>query len=169
MKNKGFTLVELMLTVSVFSIFTFFMYRTFFDEQKFFVSLHRQIDLQYNANTALEYICGALRNNVGLFFDVNNDKIVYSDDKNVLMDFSGTIKNGEINLYLEDKTLKDKVRNTLCRNVESVEVTPIVIASDGTEVKDINGDIIMVTVNLASGSGSRRAEHTVKTYINIAK
>lgn len=169
MKNKGFTLVELMLTVSAFSIFAFFMYRNFFDEQRFFMTLHRQIDLQYNGSTALEYISGGIRNDIGLSFDANNDGIIYADDDTLLMDFSGTLKTGEINFYSEDRSLKDKANNTLCRNVENVEVIPLVINPDGTEVKDLNGDIIKVVVSLASGSGSRRVEYTAKTYINIAK
>jgi prepilin-type N-terminal cleavage/methylation domain-containing protein len=171
MKRKGFTLVELMLAVSVFSIFAFFMFKMFFDEQKFFMALHRQIDLQYNANTALEYIGGALRNNAGLAVNDTNYNIYYTDTtkSKVLIDLSGTLNTGEINLFRGDNTLKDNSQNTICRNVEEVLIEPYRVFTNDSLEKNAAGDIMKVTVILSSGSGSRRVDYPAETYINIKK
>lgn len=167
MKKKGFNLVELMIAVSIFTIFTLFMYRFFFDEQKFFMTLHRQIDLQYNANTALEYLGGAVRNNVKLAFredtvyEGSKYRIWYTDNtrSTVLFDMTGSGSSGEMKLNSGDKTLKDSQDNTLCRNIDTVEI--------GFDTA--SNDIINITVKLSSGSGSRKVDYTAKTSINIKK
>jgi prepilin-type N-terminal cleavage/methylation domain-containing protein len=45
MKKKGFTLVELMIGLSIFAAFSTFMYRFFADEQRSLLGKQRQLNI----------------------------------------------------------------------------------------------------------------------------
>lgn len=89
MKRKGLTLVELMIALTIFSIFSVFMYRFFSDEQKSLISKHRQLDMHYNALLVMDYIEGSIRNSPTI------PTLNYSSSNKTLMDSQGnTISSG---------------------------------------------------------------------------
>lgn len=96
MKKKGLTLVELMIALTIFSIFSVFMYRFFSDEQKSLIAKHRQLDMHYNALLVMDHIESSVRNNSTI------PVLNYNSSSKVFMDSQG---------------------NTISRGVESISVT----------------------------------------------
>jgi prepilin-type N-terminal cleavage/methylation domain-containing protein len=153
MKKKGFTLIELMIAVAIFSIFIIYVYNSFSREQKFFIFTQRAIDLQYDRNTALSYLSEALRNNANMEFSPQNDKIIFSDTAHTkeLINLTGNSTNGDINFSSARKSLIDSAGNTLCSNIEEVTLAP----------DNVNKEIITIKVRQSSGSA--------QTTVNLRK
>ncbi|AGY76859.1 PilW family protein [Clostridium autoethanogenum] len=142
MKKRGFTLVELMITLAIFSIFSVYLYQTFFSEIKQSFNFKNNIDIQYNANKALNMITDEIRN----YDSVDDTKILKSSDGNTVLKLGPRDKNGkvqvstvsnagaangnEINLIsnassnilynIKSKVLQDKDENK-CSNIDSVD------------------------------------------------
>lgn len=64
MKKKGFTLIELMITLALFSLFAGFLYNAYFTQIKENNSFNSKIDLKYNGDKAMNLITDELRSNV---------------------------------------------------------------------------------------------------------
>jgi len=162
MRKKGFTLMELMLAVSIFSIFTIFMIKFFFDEYESYVRLQNQLDLQYSANTAVDYIVQCIRNNPDItFLDEDYQVFISRTAGRKLMDISGSGGAYDAELYYDaqDKALKSKQGHVICENIEEIILEP-----DSSDDSVIN-----VKVSLSAGEGDKRARYDVFTSVNILK
>jgi len=73
MKKKGFTLIELMIALSIFSLFVGFLYTAYFTQIRENNSFNSRIDLKYNGDKAMNLILDELRSTVVM---PNADKIV---------------------------------------------------------------------------------------------
>lgn len=162
MKKKGFTLIELMLAVSIFGVFTIFMLKFFFDEYRSYVRLQNQLDLQYNAGTAVDYIVHCIRNNPDLIFQDEDYQVVISRSSGrKLIDISdnGGVYDSELYYDARHKALKNKQGHVLCKNIESIILEP-----DSSDDSVIN-----VKVFLSAGEGNRKAQYDIFTSVNILK
>ncbi|MBA5849989.1 prepilin-type N-terminal cleavage/methylation domain-containing protein [Clostridium sp. cel8] len=63
MKEKGFTLIELMIAISIFSVFSIFLYNMFSVQVKESFNFKDNINTQYNLNKAMTMITASLREN----------------------------------------------------------------------------------------------------------
>ncbi|WP_416175898.1 PilW family protein [Clostridium sp.] len=63
MKKKGFTLIELMIAISIFSVFSIFLYNMFSVQVKESFNFKENINTQYNLNKAMTMITASLREN----------------------------------------------------------------------------------------------------------
>ncbi|WP_368490367.1 PilW family protein [Clostridium sp. BJN0013] len=78
MKKKGFTLIELMIALSIFVIFSIYLYKTFFSQIKQSFNFNNNIDVQYNVNKALNMLTDEIRS----YNCTNDTKIFKSSDSN---------------------------------------------------------------------------------------
>lgn len=95
MKKKGFTLIELMITLAVFAIFSIYLYQTFFSQVRQSFSFNNNIDIQYNVNKALNM----LTDNIRSYNSANDSKILKSSDRNksIFINQNGENKEDSIN------------------------------------------------------------------------
>lgn len=63
MKKKGFTLIEIMITLAIFSLFVGFLYNAYFSQIRENNSFNSRLDLKYNGDKAMNFIANELRNN----------------------------------------------------------------------------------------------------------
>jgi prepilin-type N-terminal cleavage/methylation domain-containing protein len=163
MKNKGFTLLELMIALSIFAAFSVFMYRFFGDAQRSVIAKHRMLDMQYNGAAALNYVENVIRNNSGIGCDSTEKRLYSGSVDNVLMDYSGSPDYPGINAKLfydrASHALKDSSGNTLCSYIDDISVT----------IEGGSDELIGVTVKLSYGSGPRQIGYEARTVINTGK
>lgn len=95
MKKKGFTLIELMITLTIFAIFSVYLYQTFFSQIRQSFSLNNNIDVQYNVNKSLNM----LTDNIRSYSSTNGTKILKSSDgsKSISINQNGEIQVNSIN------------------------------------------------------------------------
>ena len=144
MRKKGFTLIELMISLAVFSIFAGFMYRSFYEEIRSSKTVNNRIDLQYNAGKAMELLTSEVRN--GGSITLNGNKLIGTAPAiaTTLVDISGTGTGSDINLDASNKSLKDNQGRILCKDIDSIQFV-------------ITGDMLNITVNLIEGKESYKA------------
>jgi prepilin-type N-terminal cleavage/methylation domain-containing protein len=138
MKKKGFTLVELMIALSIFSIFLGFVYKVYFEEVHSLKSMGARSEIQYNANTAMELIAKQIRNNTQVNTFIENGKCTQlKSNGTVLIDVSGNRTNS--NLYYDSTTdtLRDMADTVLCTDIAGVKI-------------DAYGSYIEITLDLIS-------------------
>jgi len=92
MKKRGFTLVELMITLAIFSIFSVYLYQTFFSQIKQSFNFKNNIDIQYNTNKALNMLTDQIRN----YSSTNDTKTLTSSDGNNILKLGSKDKDGKI-------------------------------------------------------------------------
>jgi len=163
MKKKGFTLVELMIALSIFAILLGSVYKAFFSEMKELRQMTDKNNLQYNAKTCIEYITRELRGkkdySQGIELESNDTLIKSYITKNnietstVLVDVSGNNK-GLVNLNRSTKKLIDNDGRILCNGINNISLR-----------KDSSGDVILITIELQSGTEG----YSVTTGINISR
>ena len=163
MKKRGFTLVELMIALSIFAILIGSVYKAFFSEMKELRQMTDKNNLQYNAKSCIEYITRELRSkkdySQGIELEQNGALITSYITKNkietgtVLVDVSGN-KRGLVNLNKATKKLVDKSGRILCNGVNNISLS-----------KDSSGNVILITIELQSGNEN----YSVTTGINISK
>ena len=61
MEKKGFTLIEIMITLAIFSMFVGFLYNAYFTQIKENNSFNSKLDLKYNGDKAMNLIIDELR------------------------------------------------------------------------------------------------------------
>ena len=96
MKKRGFTLVELMITLAIFSIFSVYLYQTFFSEIRQSFNFKNNIDIQYNTNKALNMLTDQIRN----YSSTNDTKTLTSSDGNNILKLGSKDKDGKIEVKI---------------------------------------------------------------------
>lgn len=158
MKKKGFTLIELMIAIAVFTIFSMYLYQTFFSQVKQSFNFNNNIDIQYNANKALNMITDQIRNYSFTNISVNGTKVL-SGGK-VIIDLDSTVvgtSNTDIILYYNgaSKTLSDSSGNQ-CSNIDSIKIE-----------RGSNDENELMMVTISASQGERKI--TSSTAVNINK
>lgn len=163
MKKKGFTLIELMITFALFSLFVGFLYKAFFTQIRENNSFNTRIDLKYNGDKAMNLIINELRSNVNVKFikgstgEVN--QITTSDGK-MLFDLIGGAEVSNLTLTSENNLIDNSGSSplVLCKSIASIKMEVGNIAKN-------EGDLIIITIDLRY----KNDLYTVTSAVNINK
>lgn len=174
MKRKGFTLVEVMITLAIFAIFSLYLYQTFFSQIRQAFGFNNNIDYQVEANKALNMITDEIRNYsyTNITFE-NSDGLgvtqVLSDantsNDHLIIDLNSSTLNHDIDynsskevLSLNDTSNPQNITNIAkCSNVKSIFIT----VGDASKNE---GGLIIITVTVGGST-----DITESTAINIKR
>ncbi|KZL93390.1 PulJ/GspJ family protein [Clostridium magnum] len=160
MKKKGFTLIELMITIAVFSVFSMYLYQVFFSQIRESFSFNNNINVQYNANKALNMLTDEIRNYsfTNLIFQGSSSIGVtqVSSNGKVLIDLNSSTSNPDIYYNSLSKSLSDNNGNQ-CFNINSIQLVK------GTS-NDEN-ELILIVVSASKG----KTQITSSTAVNIKR
>ena len=163
MKKKGFTLIEMMIALAIFSLFVGFLYNAYFTQIKENNSFNNRLDLKYNGDKAMNLITDELRSNTNLklynndiiiipipgsYVDVN--KVKTGDGITILIDLTGSAVSSKLQLTSQN-TLRDNT-NVLCKGITSITM----------KYKE---DLILISINLQL----KNDQYTVTSAVNINK
>lgn len=59
--KKGFTLIELMIALAIFSIFALFIYNSYYNQIKVSTASNNSIDLEYNTSKVMQKVVDKIR------------------------------------------------------------------------------------------------------------
>lgn len=59
--KKGFTLIELMIALAIFSIFALFIYNSYYNQIKVSTTFNKSIDLEYNTSKVMKKVVDKIR------------------------------------------------------------------------------------------------------------
>lgn len=161
MNKKGFTLIELMITLALFSLFVGFLYNAYFTQIRENNSFNTKLDLKYNGDKAMSLITEELRSNVDFkFISGSNGNInqITTIDDHMLIDLDGGAKPSNLSLTSQN-TLVDNSNSipvVLCSGITSITMKPGV----GNE-----SDLMIIKIDLQLKDDS----YTVTTAVNINK
>ncbi|WP_163193435.1 PulJ/GspJ family protein [Clostridium thermarum] len=156
MKKKGLTLIELMIALSMFSIISLFMYRTFFTQIRQAAEYNHNIDLLYNANKALNMLTDKIRSSSGITLSGNPVAQVLSNGV-VVIDLTSNTTSPDIYFNSGKKELVNADGRT-CSYIDSV------VISQGTS-PDKEDELIYITVSAVKGN----SEFSSSTAVNIRR
>jgi prepilin-type N-terminal cleavage/methylation domain-containing protein len=163
MKKKGFTLIEMMMALSIFSLFVGFLYNAYFTQIKENNSFNTRLDLKYNGNKAMNLITNELRSNINVNFTSGsngNVNQITTTDGNMLIDLIGGTELSNLT-FTSQNTLVDNSNSNpvvLCKGITSIKM------EFGSAAKN-EGELIIITIDLQL----KNDRYTVTTAVNINK
>ncbi|MBV4419775.1 type II secretion system GspH family protein [Clostridium tyrobutyricum] len=145
MKKRGFTLIELMISLTIFATLSVFLYKVFFYQIRESFDFNNKIEVQYNLNKAVNMISDQLRNNSpNIVVDSsknkikNNEKIIIDlNSKESPSDITGNNRDlTSLKVYYNPskKILWDDNGNK-CSNIDSINIQ---CESNNNEVIEIS-------------------------------
>jgi prepilin-type N-terminal cleavage/methylation domain-containing protein len=156
MKKKGLTLIELMIALSMFTVISLYIYRTFFTQIRQSADFNNSIDIQYNANRALNMLTDKIRSSTGVTLSGSPVTQVLSNGV-VIIDLTSNGTNPDIYFNSGSKQLVDKDGRS-CSNINVIKI------SQGTSVSKEH-ELIFVTVSAVKGD----TEFSSSTAVNIRR
>ena len=174
---KGFTLLELMISIVLLSIFMAYLYGLYFTEIKEYRNINNLVHTQFDTKKTLDIISKEIKE--AIIVNVNSDlstvhnlefepngtdeknKILATDEKGnttIIIDLNG---NTNAKIYLQGDNLKYKDGTLLCSNVKSVLIKKI--DEDGKNYESVHLTLVLKTGNKYND------EYSVKTAINICR
>ncbi|HEY8892276.1 MAG TPA: prepilin-type N-terminal cleavage/methylation domain-containing protein [Clostridium sp.] len=166
MKKKGFTLIELMITLALFSLFAGFLYNAYFTQIKENNSFNTRIDLKYNGDKAMRLITEELRSNINFYYtyesgsNINITQIKSNDliTNKILIDLTGDTSTSDLQLTSNKTLINNSNLNhvVLCEGITSINM------KFGTADEK---DLIIITIELQS----KNDRYTVTSAVNINK
>lgn len=135
---KGFTLMELMVTISIFSLLLGYFAIFFSNEIKLYSSKDNDIELRQDARIAVDRIVSKIRSKNGLTFAINpvDNTIseVYQGSEIIINTTPEDDSHGEINFVLDSQKgygeLRDQNNNKIADNISGIILTSEKIGSD---------------------------------------
>lgn len=173
--NKGFTLLEVILTIAIMSLVMGYFTTFFSNEIRFYYSKDNDIQLKQDARIAMDRVVTKLRKNIGLRIeevpDVNGDNygVIYRSDNSVFINSTKfemgteppTGSKGEINFYFDEQKgygeLKDESSNTIANNIKDFKLSNFAVVNNQTLVK----------IYLKSGNGSTQNDKEYSTVVRL--
>lgn len=157
MKKKGFTLIELMIAIAIFTIFSMYLYQVFFSQIRQSFNFNNNIDIQHNTNKALNMLTDEIRNYsfTNITFQSSGGTQVFSNGK-IIIDLTSNASSPDIYYNSASKILSDNNGNQ-CSNIDSVQITQ---GSSNNE-----NELILITVSASEGN----KQITSSTAVNIKK
>jgi prepilin-type N-terminal cleavage/methylation domain-containing protein len=154
MKKKGFTLIEVMISLGIFVLFSGYMYRTFFNQIRLYSSVNNKNHTQYSGRNAVNIIMDVIRKSDKIVEHVPTivakepnlpsgsiEKVIAPDStgkKRLLIDLNEDDSyTADVNYSYIDKTLTDADGNILCSEISSL----ILRYDEITKVITINAEI----------------------------
>ena len=165
MKKKGFTLIEMMLALAIFSLFVGFLYNAYFSQIRENASFNNRLDLKYNGDKAMNLILDTLRSNIGLNYTFVNGSTTninkVTNSTGTLIDLTGgasslTLRNQGNSNELVDESSPSFV--VLCKKIASISI------QTGTPAQN-EADLLLVTITLQSKNDT----YSVTSGVNISK
>ncbi|MDP4089594.1 MAG: prepilin-type N-terminal cleavage/methylation domain-containing protein [Bacillota bacterium] len=132
MNKKGFTLIELMIALSIFIIISGYIYKTFFNQIRQSVGFNNNVDLQYNVNKALGLMSDKLRSSGTVTLSGSPVGQVISSGK-VVIDLTSNSSNPDIYYNASSKQLIDKNGNQ-CLYISSIVISQGALSNNENEL-----------------------------------
>lgn len=163
MKKQGFTLIEIMITLAVFSLFVGFLYNAYFTQIKENNSFNTRIDLKHNGDKAMNLITNELRNNANFTFIIGGEGAINQIttlDGNLIIDLISSMEPSNLTLTSNNTLIDNSNLNPviLCKGITSIKM------EFGSVAKN-EEDLIIITIDLQL----RNDQYTVTTAVNINK
>lgn len=147
---KGFTLVELMITIGILSlIFGYFMIY-YYNEIRLYHSKDTDIELKQDARIAIDKIVSKIRSNYGLTYAPGPDGtgIIYKGTQ-IIINTTKNDPNGEINFWFDNAKGYGEIRNETGQKIVGN------IKDFKLEKQDIgNGTLIKIIVSVGKNNTS---------------
>ncbi|MGE5328871.1 MAG: PilW family protein [Deltaproteobacteria bacterium] len=154
---KGFTLLEVMITIGIFSLVMGYFMVYYTHEIKQYYSKENELELKQDARIALDRVVTKIRSNSGLRLESEADKTVNSiinEDDVVIINTVQNQANGEINFSYDSAKgygeLRDSGRNKIVGNISEFSIK---IASD-------NDQILIIKIACKNGKSDKKKEYT---------
>ena len=158
MKKKGFTLIEIMITLAIFSLFVGFLYNAYFTQIRENNSFNSRLDLKYNGDKAMDLITKELRS---IVIPVSTGRIFkVKSGADVLIDLTLSTDPAKLKLTSQNTLIDNSGSNqvVLCQGITRI------IMEFGDAIKN-EEELIIITIDLQSKNDS----YTVRTAVNISK
>lgn len=145
--NKGFTLIELMITISIFSMVIGYYTLFFRNEINLYYSKGNSIELGQDARIALDRIVTKIRNYNGLTFQpgINGTGVIYNGSQ-VLINTMPNDPNGDINFSYDTfkgyGEIRDKMGYRIVNYIKNFRI----------DFQDIPGTSGLVTITITCGN-----------------
>lgn len=154
--RNGFTLLEVIVTIGIFSLVIGYFMIYFTHEIKQYYSKENDIEIKQDARIALDRIVTKIRSNTGLMLETKADGTVVrikNQDDSVIINTSQADADGEINYYYDSSKnngeLRDINGNKIVGNIKE-----FLIKRDND-----NDQILIITISC----GNQRSDEN-KTY-----
>jgi len=157
--NKGYTFLELMIALSIFSILILVIYGTFFTEIKKHDDRTSKINMNIEANRAMETITDVINEEADI--SVANQKTI-NGSGTILIDTLDDGNNYGTLLNVYDKQLIDDDGRVLCDEVESIT---FIMGPDNTTDIGVVAGVILIQITLEKGNVS----YFLKGGVNIER
>ena len=160
--NKGFTLLEVIVTIGILSIVLGYFTTFFSNEIRFYYSKDNDIEFKQDARIALDRIVTKIRSNNGLVFetDENENGIISKEGVILINSVKNTDSNGEINFYCEDGAaygeLRDNDEKTIVNYVKAFALEKISVT--------LTDNLVKITIT----TGNEKADND-KTYSTVVR
>ena len=157
MKKKGFTLIEVMIALGIFSIISVYLYQAYFTQLKQSLNFNNNVDIQQSANKALNMLTDEIRNYSGsnTTLTISSGQVKNSASK-VIIDLNQNAPLTDINYNPSTKILVDNNGNQ-CSNITSIMI------SQGTG--DYENELIIISVTSSKGN----VQYNTSTAVNFNK
>lgn len=157
MKKKGFTLIEVMIALGIFSIISVYLYQAYFTQLKQSLNFNNNVDIQQSANKALNMLTDEIRNYSGSNATLTtSSRQVKNSTSKVIIDLNENAPSTDINYNPSTKIITDKDGNQ-CSNIASIQI------NQGTAVSE--NDLIIISVTASKGN----VQYTTSTAVNFDK
>lgn len=138
MKKKGLTLVELIVSIAIFSIIITIVFNFLISNDKIFTSTSKSIEKKSDVRTAMEYISNQIMN-------ANKIELHPEPDLNEPLVINNISNDDELTNYLSiDGNKIYIINNTISYNSDS---DGIVSDISSIEIEDKKNDLYMVKIN----------------------
>lgn len=144
--NNGYTFLELMIALAIFSILMLVIYGTFFTEIQKHDDRTSKINMNIDANRAMENITDIIDEETMIV--VSNQQTI-SGNGLVLIDTLDDGNNNGSLLNVDDRKLVDDIGRVLCDNVESIT---FIMGPNNTESIAVVADVILIQITLEKGN-----------------
>ena len=158
MRKKGFTLIELMIAMSIFAIISVYLYQAYFTQIKQSLNFNNNVDIQQSANKALNMLTDEIRNYSGsnTTLTVSSKQVILNSTSKVIIDLNQDAPSTDINFNPSTKILTDK-NGDQCQNIYSIQI------NQGTAVNE--NELIIISVTASKGN----VQYTTSTAVNLKK
>lgn len=142
--KKGFTLIELMIALAVFSIFGGFVYKTYYSQVKVSKAFNKSIDLEYNTSKVMKKVTEKIRE--------ENKIITLTKEEDSLKKVVKFIYNDKVLVEVSDKyDISVNISNTAVKSI------------DDFGLEDEESDVNLIYINVI---GTLKEDDTDKVILN---
>lgn len=144
--KKGFTLIELMIALAIFSIFALFIYNSYYNQIKVSTASNNSIDLEYNTSKVMQKVVDKIRE--------ENKVIALTKEDDDLRKVVKFMHNNKVLVEVSNKyDISVKISNASVKSI------------DEFGVEDQENEFILIYINV---SGTLKEDDTNKVKLSSA-